>query len=124
MRNTITVAFSAFILLIPAMAQAEGAGPVAPPAAGTANPAPAGAGSDIPAPAAAQPTLKKGNTALGTNGGIDSPTAPPVAAGTDTSTAAPGGQAESSQNGALSTPAEPIGQQRHGKPIKGDETPK
>jgi hypothetical protein len=121
MRNMIAIAFSALILFTPALAHAEGTGPAAPPT-------PPAAGSDIPTPPAAQPTLKKGNTALGTNGGIDSPTAPPVAAGTDTSTAAPGGQAESSQNGALSTPIvrhqSPIGEQRKGKPVTGDETPK
>ncbi len=121
MNQSTIIVLSALTLLSPALAHAEGAGPVAPPAVGAANPAAPAAGSEVPTPPSTQPTLKKGNTALGTNGGIDSATVPPVAAGADTSTAAPGGQADSSKNGALSTP---VGPERKEKPATGEETPK
>jgi len=103
MRNTALIILSAIILMAQALlAHAEGGGPVTPPAVGAANPAPPAAGSDVGTPMPQKPALN-GNSALGTNGNvIDNQAAGPVA--TDTSTAAPGGQAESSKNGALSAP--------------------
>jgi len=102
MRNSAVIILSGIVLLTQALlAHAEGGGPVTPPAVGTSNPAPPAAGSDIGAPLPQKPALK-GNNALGTNGTAVDQAGGPVA--TDTSTAAPGGQAESSRNGALSSP--------------------
>ena len=103
MRNTAVIILSGIVLLTQALiAHAEGGGPVTAPTASTANPAPPAAGSDIGAPMPQKPALK-GNNAMGTGGAtVDNQAAGPVA--TDTSTAAPGGQAESSRNGALSSP--------------------
>jgi hypothetical protein len=134
MRNTAVIILSGIVLLTQALiAHAEGGGPVTPPAVGTENPAPPAAGSDIGAPLPQKPALK-GNNALGTNGAAaDNQAAGPVA--TDTSTAAPGGQAESSRNGALSSPPD-AASPPDGKPVHpdndrqkpankaGEETPK
>lgn len=127
MRNAATIALSALILLAPALAHAQGASTVVPPAAGTASPAPPTTGSEIPTPPLAKPEMKKGNTALKTNG-TATDSAGAAQTGADTSTAAPGGQAESSRNGALSTPGDPrekpVGPMRKGNPVTGDsQTP-
>jgi hypothetical protein len=105
MRNSVIIVLSAIILLAEALAvHAEVGGPVIQPAVGTANPAPPAAGSDVGTPQPRKPALD-GNSALGTNGNaLDNQAAGPIATGNDTSTAAPGGQAESSKNGALSSP--------------------
>jgi hypothetical protein len=105
MRNSVIIVLSAIVLMAEALAaHAEVGGPVIQPAVGTANPAPPAAGSDVGTPQPQKPALG-GNSALGTNGNaIDNQTAGPVTTGNDTSTAAPGGQAESSKNGALSSP--------------------
>jgi hypothetical protein len=118
MRNSVIIVLTAIVLLAEALAaHAEGGGPVTPPAVGTANPAPPAAGSDIGPPPPQKPALN-GNSALGTNGNIvDNQAAGPLTTGADTSTAAPGGQAESSANGALSTPPD-------GKPIHPDHREK
>ena len=95
MRNSVIIVLSALVLLAEALvAHAEVGGPVIPPTIGTANP-PA-AGSEVGAPSTQKP--------------VDNQAAGLIASGTDTSTAAPGGQAESSANGALSTPP-------NGKPV-------
>jgi hypothetical protein len=108
---------------------------VTPPAVGTANPAPPAAGSDVGKAMPPKPALN-GNRALGNNGNaVDNQGSGPVADGTDTSTAAPGGQAESSKNGALSSPpnvaSPPDGEPVHPNHIwktpankAGEETPK
>jgi len=96
MRTAAVIAFSAIILLSPTAADAGGGNAVTNPTVGTANPAPP-TGSEIGVPANPKPALGAGGTVAGT---ADNP----AAAGIDTSTAAPGGQAESSKNGALSTP--------------------
>jgi hypothetical protein len=103
MRNSAVIILSGIVLLTQALlAHAEGGGPLTAPAASTASPAPPAAGLDVGSPLPQKPALK-GNTAMGTSGAtVDNQAAGPVA--TDTSTAAPGGQAESSNNGALSSP--------------------
>ena len=105
MRNSIIIVLTAVVLLAEALAaHAEGGGPVTPPAIGTANPAPPAAGSDVGGPLPQKPALN-GTSALDTNGSVvDNQAAGPATTGADTSTAAPGGHAESSANGALSTP--------------------
>ena len=120
MRNTAIIVLSALILPPQALsAHAETGGPVTTSPVGAANPAPPTAGSDVGTPQPQKPALR-GNSALGTNGSVvDNQGAGPVATGADTSTAAPGGQAESSKNGALSTP--PNGPATpDGKPIHAD----
>jgi hypothetical protein len=119
MRNSVIIVLAAIVLLAEALvAHAEVGGPVTQPAVGTANPAPPVAGSEVGTSQPRKPAVN-GNSALGTNGtAIDNETAGPIATGKDTSTAAPGGQAESSKNGALSSPPD-------GKPVHMDnETPK
>jgi hypothetical protein len=105
MRNSAIIVLSAIVLLAEALvAHAEVGSPVTQPAVGTANPAPPAAASDVGTPQPQKPALRA-NSALGTNGtAVDNQTAGPIATGNDTSTAAPGGQAESSKNGALSSP--------------------
>jgi hypothetical protein len=115
MRNSVIIVLSAIVLLAEALAaHAEVGGPVAPPTVGTANPPPPAAGSDVGTP----PQKPADDLASG-----------PIASGTDTSTAAPGGRAESSANGALSTPpsGKPVPPNRHKtNPARsaGDEAPK
>ena len=86
------------------------------PAVGTANPVPPAAASDIGTQDAAKPVLG-GNSAGKTDGvAADNRAAAPFA-GMDTSTAAPGGHAESSANGALSSPPDeqPVHETHHRK---------
>jgi hypothetical protein len=118
MRNSVIIILTAVVLLAEALAaHAEGGGPVTPSAVGTANPAPPAAGSDVGAPLPQKPALN-GNSALGTNGNVvDNQAAGTATTGADTSTAAPGGRAESSANGALSTPPD-------GKPVHPDHLTK
>jgi len=105
MSNRLIIVLAAIILMAEALAaHADNAGPVKPPAVGTANPAPpAGAAPDIGQQGLPQPALG-GNSALRTEGSATGSPAQGPFTGTDTSTAAPGGQAESSANGALSSP--------------------
>ena len=124
MRNSVIIVLSAIVLLAEALvAHAEVGGPVTQPAVGTANPAPPAA-SDVGTPQPQKPALRA-NSALGTNGtAVDNQTAGPIATGNDTSTAAPGGQAESSKNGALSSPSNRASPP-DGKPVHTEnETPK
>jgi len=124
MRNSVIIILTAIVLLAEALAaHAEVRGPVTQPAVGTANPAPPAAGSDI-GPAPPQKPALNGNSALGTNGNVvDNQAAGPAATGADTSTAAPGGHAESSANGALSTPSDGAASP-DGKPIRPDHPTK
>ena len=102
MRIATITAFSALILSVPALAYAQGGAIGKPPAIGTTNPTPPTAGGEAVPPPIDQPAAPSvPNTALGTSRDAPKPTAP---TGIDTSTAAPGGQAESSKNGALSSP--------------------
>ena len=121
MRNSVIILL-AIALLTPVLARADHSGPVTPPVVGTANPAPT-AGADG-ALVLQKPSLSAGATALGTSGNtVDNQGSSPIATGADTSTAAPGGQAESSKNGALSIPAE--GHHKKPKPAPDDgDTPK
>jgi hypothetical protein len=110
MRNSVLIVLLGVALAAGALAaHADNAGPVKAPAVGTANPAPPAAASDLGQPEPAKPALG-GNAAGKTNGVATDKRAVPPFAGTDTSTAAPGGQAESSANGALSSPpnGEPV----------------
>jgi hypothetical protein len=105
MSNRLIIVLAAIILMAEALAaHADDAGPVKAPAVGTANPAPpAGAAPDIGQQEPPQPVLG-GNSALKTDGTVTDNRAQGPFTGTDTSTAAPGGHAESSANGALSSP--------------------
>jgi hypothetical protein len=107
MRNSVIIVLTAIVLLAEALAaHAEVGGPGTQPAVGTANPAPPAAGSDVGAPLPQKPALT-GKSALGTNGNVgDNQGVGQATTGADTSTAAPGGHAESSANGALSTPSD------------------
>jgi hypothetical protein len=111
MRNSVIIILSAVVLLAEALvAHAEVGGPITQPAVGTANQAPSAAGSEVGTSQPRKPGLG-GNSALGTSGtAIDNQAAGPISTGNDISTAAPGGQAESSKNGALSSPPD-------GKPV-------
>lgn len=103
MRVASFAALSALTILAPAFAHAEGGGVVKPPAVGTAGQTPPTAGGEAVPPPIDQSTAPGApNTALGTS--RDAPKPPPAATGVDTSTAGPGGQAESTKNGALSSP--------------------
>jgi hypothetical protein len=105
MSNRLIIVLAAIILMAEALAaHADNAGPVKQPAVGTANPAPpAGAAPDLGQQEAPKPVLH-GNSTLKTEGTVTGNQAQGPFTGTDTSTAAPGGQAESSANGALSSP--------------------
>ena len=106
MRNSVVIVLLGIALTAGALAtHADNAGPIKAPAVGTANPAPPAAAPDLGQPEPPKPVL--GGNAAGKTGGVatDRRAVPPFA-GTDTSTAAPGGQAESSANGALSSPPE------------------
>src|ERR1051326_7687110 len=114
MRNRVLIVLMGIALTAGALA--AHAQSVKEPAIGTANPAPPAAASDLGQPEPPKPVLG-GNTAGKTNGVATDKRAVPPFAGTDTSTAAPGGQAESSTNGALSSPpnAQPADDLHHGK---------
>jgi hypothetical protein len=112
MRNIAIVVLSAFTLLPPAFAFAGGGGPVSPPAVGAANPAPPAVG-EVGVPPTAKPSLDAAGSTVGSSG--TNAAAPPTIHGADTSTAAPGGQAESSKNGALSTPPDVTKATKHHK---------
>jgi len=116
MSNRIIILLAGIILMAEALAaHADNAGPVKAPAVGTANPAPpAGAAPDLGQPEPPKPVLG-GNSALKADGAATGTRAQGPFTGTDTSTAAPGGQAESSANGALSSP--PIASQPSGQPV-------
>lgn len=119
MSNSVIIVLSAIVLLAEALvAHAEVGGPITQPSVSTANPVAPAAGSDAGMSQPRKPALG-GNSALGTNGiAIDNQASGPIATGSDTSTAAPGGQAESSKNGALSSPPD-------GKPVHAEnETPR
>ena len=106
MSNRILIVLAGIILMAEALAaHADNAGPVQAPAVGTANPAPPAGAPDIGAQEPPKPVLDR-NSSLKTDG-----------TATDTSTAAPGGQAESSANGALSSPpnGQPVHQTHHRK---------
>jgi hypothetical protein len=124
MRNSVLIVLLG--LALTAGALAAHAQSVKAPAVGTANPAPPAAASDLGQPEPPKPVLG-GNTAGKTNGVATDNRAVPPFAGTDTSTAAPGGQAESSANGALSSPpnGQPARKTHHTKkPAEsGSETP-
>lgn len=119
MRNRVLIVLMGIALTAGALAvYAE---PAKTPAVGTANPAPPAAASDIGQPEPPKPVLG-GNAAGKTNGVATDKRAVPPFAGTDTSTAAPGGHAESSANGALSSP--PDRKTDHRKtPTESSETP-
>jgi hypothetical protein len=111
MRNSVIIVLLGIVLTAGALAaHADNAGPIKAPAVGTANPAPPAAASDIGTQDAPKPVLG-GNSAEKTDGAATDDRAVAPFAGTDTSTAAPGGRAESSANGALSSP--PNGQPIH-----------
>jgi hypothetical protein len=114
MRTIAVILLSTSTLLSPVQAIAAGGGPLSPPAVGPTNPAPPAAVAEVGAPAEGTSLVE---TPLGAhaNDGAKSPPAPP---GIDTSTAGPGGHAESSRNGALSTPPDITKPARHHK--KGD----
>jgi len=101
MRNSVLIVLLGIALAAGALA--AHAQSVKAPAVGTANSAPPAAASDLGQPEPPKPVLG-GNTAGKTNGVATDKRAIPPFAGTDTSTAAPGGHAESSANGALSSP--------------------
>ena len=104
MRNSVIIVLAGIVLMAEALvAHADNAGPVKAPAVGTANPAPPAGAPDIGAP---PPKAAPANAAVGTSTGsvADGQAGQPAPTATDTSTAAPGGQAESSRNGALSSP--------------------
>jgi hypothetical protein len=104
MRNSVIIVLSGIILLVEALvAHADDAGPATGPAVGTANPPPPAAASDIGQQEPPKPVLG-GNSAMKTNGIPTDNRAVGPFTGADTSTAGPGGQAESSANGALSSP--------------------
>jgi hypothetical protein len=100
------IVIAAVFLLCPPVALADGGGAVKAPAVGTAAP-PA---SDLGGPPKTVP------------GGTGSS----VPVGTDTSTAAPGGKAESSRNGALSGPntERDAASRDHPKPVRPEDTSK
>jgi hypothetical protein len=103
MRNSILIILVGLILTAEALAaHADNAGPIKQPTVGTANPSPDSAAPDLGTP---PPKAANGaDAARGTPGSlVDKPTAVPRP-GADTSTAAPGGHAESTANGALSSP--------------------
>lgn len=115
MRSSVIIVLLGIFLTAGALAaHADNAGPVKAPAVGTANPAPPAAASDIGQPESPKPVLG-GNAAEKTNGTAADKRAVGPFPGTDTSTAAPGGQAESSTNGALSSPpnGQPVDQAHH-----------
>ena len=114
MRNSVLIVVLGIALAAGALA--AHAQSVKAPAVGTANPAPPAAASDLGQPEPPKPVLG-GNTAGKTNGVAADKRAVPPFGGTDTSTAAPGGQAESSANGALSSPpnSEPATKPHHRK---------
>lgn len=115
MRNSVIIVLLGIVLAAGALAaHADNAGPVKAPAVGTANPAPPAAASDIGQPEPPKPALG-GNSAEKMNGTATDKRAVGPFPGADTSTAAPGGQAESSTNGALSSPpnAQPVDQTHH-----------
>jgi hypothetical protein len=117
-------ALLALTVLAPAIAFAEGGGVVKPPAIGTGAPTPPTAGGEAVPPPIDQPTAPSApNTALGTS--RDAPKAPLASTGVDTSTAGPGGQAESTKNGALSSPPSADGDkvQKHPKTHKTGVSP-
>ena len=111
MRTIAVILLATSTLLSPVQAIAAGGGPLSPPAIGPTNPAPPAAGAEVGAPAEGKPLVE---TPLGT-GANETAKSPP---GLDASTAAPGGHAESSRNGALSTPPDITKPARHHK--KGD----
>jgi hypothetical protein len=123
MRNSVIIVLSAIVLLAEALAaHAEVGGPVTQPPVGTSS---APAGPDLRTRAAQKPALS-GNSALGTSGNaVDTPTAGLNVTGRDTSTAAPGGHAESTKNGALSSPPNTVSAPdgatpRYGEPVQPD----
>jgi hypothetical protein len=105
----IIIASTAFTLLGTVSALADGGGPVSPPSVGTTESAPSTTAPEPAAPSAPKPTL---------NPIAPSATMTPADKGLDTSTAAPGGQAESSKNGALSTPTDSDAAPKHHKKSK------
>jgi hypothetical protein len=111
MRTIAVILLSASMLSSPAQAIAAGGGPVGPRTVGPANPAPPAAGAEVGAPAEGKSLVE---TPLGT-GADDTAKSTPAPPGIDTSTAAPGGQAESSRNGALSTPPDITKPAKHHK---------
>jgi hypothetical protein len=127
MRNSVIIVLSGIILLVEALvAHADNAGPVTPQAAGTANPVPPAA-SDIGQQEPPKPVLN-GNSAMKTNGIPTDGRAVGPFTGADTSTAGPGGQAESSANGALSSPpdqatAQQADQRKTSAEHRGDASP-
>jgi hypothetical protein len=123
MRNSVIIVLVGIALTAGALA--AHAQSVKAPAVGAANPAPPAAASDIGQPEPPKPVLG-GNAAGKTNGVATDKRAVPPFAGTDTSTAAPGGHAESSANGALSSPpnGQPVDQTDHGKKPAGTNTEK
>jgi hypothetical protein len=104
-------ALSAVTLLSPELAFATGGGPVSPPPVGTTHPAPPAVGAEAGMPLGTKPALDPTAT-------VKTP-----APGIDTSTAAPGGEAESSKNGALSTPADNDNTVKHHKKSKATARP-
>jgi hypothetical protein len=105
MRNSILIILVGLILTAEALAaHADNAGPIKQPTVGTANPSPDSAATDLGTPPPKPAT--GGDAAPGNTGSlVDKQTAVPRP-GADTSTAAPGGHAESTANGALSSPAD------------------
>jgi len=111
MRSAIPFALLSILLIPPAPAQAEGGGAVSGPTVGKSAPSHT-ADAEVGVPQAQRPSLANGDIAPG--GGTNVP----AAKGIETSTSAQGGQAESSRNGALSTPADSSRQKpkHHKKP--------
>jgi len=103
-----TIAIVASLVFSAGIAFADGGGSVKPPVVGTVNPSLSGAEPGVP---------NGTKSALGTG---EAPSVASAPVGTDTSTAAPGGAAESSKNGALSAPNtdRDAANDGHPKPLK------
>jgi hypothetical protein len=112
MRTIAITALSALVMLAAVMAHADNGGAVTAPAVGTASQAPPAAGAEIGVPQAQKPAIGIGGTS------VDDATVAATVHGIDTSTAAPGGHAESTRNGALSTPADSGQTAEHHKKIE------
>jgi hypothetical protein len=116
MRTIAITLLSAYTLLCPALAFAGGGGPVSPPAVGAAAPPQPESGAEVGVPHDAK-SVPGAALEAGANGAAEPATSPTHQA-IDISTAAPGGHAESSRNGALSTPPDITKPAKHHK--KGD----
>lgn len=112
MRTITIAALPALVMLASVMAHADSGGVVMTPAVGTASPAPPAAGAEVGVPQAQKPAIGIGGTS------VDDATVAATVRGIDTSTAAPGGHAESTRNGALSTPADSGQTAEHHKKIE------